>query len=184
MGGSLNLPTRQTMLAHLLLVKMTSFHRMLNAEFWVRRLDDAERALDGKLARTLGEHGEYIRYDPLNPVPTHTELMLWRPEAEAALHIADKLNRALTTDSKWVNCYPHVVAFSYQIRQRAHEILIKLDQLLLELDIMKAYRKAPPEPEALVRRPSTASGVRERRGKARKYRDDPSGETPEGTTIQ
>jgi hypothetical protein len=65
MGGTINLPTRQRLIANLLLVKMGAFHRMLNTEFWVRRLDDAERALDGEWASTLGEPSSY---DPLNPV--------------------------------------------------------------------------------------------------------------------
>jgi hypothetical protein len=188
MGGTINLPTRPhtkqsrvDVLANLLLVKMGAFHRMLNTEFWIRRLDEAEHALDGEWARTLGET---LPHEPLNPVPTHCELMLWRPEAEAAFNLADKLNRGLTAYPKWVRTYPHIVAYSYQIRQRAHEVLIKLDQLLLELVIMDAYRKAPPETEGLVRRPSTAPGRRECKEKARNYHDDPSGDSPEGTTIQ
>jgi hypothetical protein len=168
-------------LANLLLVKMGAFYRMLNTEFWVRRLDEAEHALDGEWARTLGKS---VPHEPLNPVPTHTELMLWRPEAEAAFHLADKLNRGLTAHTKWVRTYPHIVAYSYEIWQWAHEVLVKLDQLLLECTLMDAYRKAPPEDEGLVRRPSTASGRRACKRKARKYRDDPSGSVPESTTIQ
>jgi hypothetical protein len=64
MGGTINLPTRQTLLANLLLVKMGTFHRTFNIEFWVRRLDDAERALDAKWASTLGEPSSH---EPLNP---------------------------------------------------------------------------------------------------------------------
>jgi hypothetical protein len=187
-GMTINLPIRPQskqskadLLANLLLVKMGAFHRMLNTESWVRRLDDAEHALDGEWARTLGET---VPLEPLNPVPTHVELMLWRPEAEAAFNLAAKLNRGLTAHPKWVRTYPHIVAYSYEIRQRAHEVLIKLDQLLLEQDLMAAYRKAPAETEGLVRRPSTALGVRQRKGKARKYHNDPSGSVPESTTIQ
>jgi hypothetical protein len=190
MGGTINLPTRhnsptrQTLLANLLLVKMGAFHRMLNTEFWVRRLDDAERALDDEWATALGEPNPSEPLNPLNPAPTRDELLLWRPEAVAALHIADKLNRGLTTDPKWVRCCPHVVAYSYQIQERARQVLTHIDQLLLELDIMRAYEKAPPDPAGLVRQPRTAPGRRKRKGKVRKYHDDASGNMPKSTTIQ
>lgn len=197
MGGTINLPTRQQwavhnrksrkstrhrLLANLLLVKMGAFHRMLNSEFWVRRLDDAERALDSEWASALGEP---VPYEPLNPPPTGVELLLWRPEAEAAFRIADKLDRALTADPKWVRVYPEVVAFSYEIVQRTRDVLTHIDQLLLELDIIRAYQKAGPDHHEslgtgseLVRRPSTAPGHRHRKGNARKYDDDTLPESP------
>jgi hypothetical protein len=188
MGGTVNLPTRQTMLANLLLVKMASFHRMLNADFWVQRLDDAERALDGKLASTLGKPN---LPDPLNPAPTRAELLLWRPEAEAAYQLANKLNRALTSDPKWVRCCPQVVAYSYKIQDRTRQVLGQIDQLILELDIMSAYEKVGPDnDESLATglgvpgRPRTTPGRRPRKGKARKYQDDTALVIAESKSIQ
>jgi hypothetical protein len=224
MGGTINLPTRQQWARHnrestrqrlivnLLLVKMGAFHRMLNSEFWVKRLDDAERALDSEWASTLVEpslreplNPECARdnQDPLNPVPTRVELMLWRSEAEAAFRIADKLNRGLTSDPKWVRLYPEVVAFSYEIRQRTGDVLTHIDQLVLELDIMRAYEQAEPghddglrtrlcpaqsgvngvngRASRPLRRPSAVPRRQQRKGRARKCHDDA---LPKSPTIQ
>ena len=176
MSGTVNLPTRQTLLANLLLVKMAAFGRSLSTEFWVQRLDDAEHALDCQ------------RWDPAsarpdNPPPTRDELQLWRPLAESALEIADKLHRGLTSDSKWVRCCPQVVAYSYKLHERTRQILGHIDQLLLELDIMRACEKLPPEPKETEGRPPMVVRARKRSGKARKYHDDVLGKPTKDTMI-